>query len=49
VLDAIRNERFWVFPHPETLDSVRTRMEGVLAQGNPEFAPPAGMRERLGF
>jgi NAD(P)-dependent dehydrogenase (short-subunit alcohol dehydrogenase family) len=49
VLDAIRNERFWVFPHPETLDSVRTRMEGVLAQSNPEFAPPTGMRERLGF
>jgi NAD(P)-dependent dehydrogenase (short-subunit alcohol dehydrogenase family) len=49
VLDAIRDERFWVFPHPEALDSVRTRTESVLAQQNPVFAPPGDMKQRLGM
>ena len=49
VVDAIRDERFWVFPHPETLDSVRTRMDSVLSETNPVFAPPGGMKERLGM
>lgn len=47
VLDAIRAERFWIFPHPEMLESVRARMENVLAQENPVFAPPPGMELKL--
>jgi NAD(P)-dependent dehydrogenase (short-subunit alcohol dehydrogenase family) len=44
VLDAIRAERFWVFPHPELLPAVRMRMEGILAQENPMLALPDEMR-----
>jgi NAD(P)-dependent dehydrogenase (short-subunit alcohol dehydrogenase family) len=35
VLDAIRAERFWVFPHPELLPAVQMRMQDILAQENP--------------
>jgi len=49
VVDAIRDERFWVFPHPEILDSVRARMDSVLAQTNPVFAAPSEVKDRLGF
>jgi len=35
VLEAIRAERFWIFPHPEMLAAVRARMEGILAEVNP--------------
>jgi NAD(P)-dependent dehydrogenase (short-subunit alcohol dehydrogenase family) len=38
VLDAIRAERFWVLPHPEWKDRIRTRMEDILAERNP--TPP---------
>ncbi len=47
VVDAIRAERFWIFPHPEMLDAVRARMENVLAQENPTFAPPPGVDLKL--
>lgn len=35
VLAAIREERFYVFPHPYLLEFTRLRMENVLAQRNP--------------
>jgi NAD(P)-dependent dehydrogenase (short-subunit alcohol dehydrogenase family) len=35
VFAAIRDERFYVFPHPEMLGLVRERTETVLAQRNP--------------
>jgi NAD(P)-dependent dehydrogenase (short-subunit alcohol dehydrogenase family) len=38
VLDAIREERFYILPHPSVLDGVRMRMEDLLAQKNPR--PP---------
>jgi len=37
VSNAIRDERFYVFPHPEMLGMVRERVEGVLAERNPVF------------
>jgi NAD(P)-dependent dehydrogenase (short-subunit alcohol dehydrogenase family) len=35
VLDAIRDEQFYIIPHPELLPLVRERMETILAQRNP--------------
>ena len=48
VFNAIRDEQFYVFPHPETLALVRARMETILEQGNPtlDFVPDA-MKQRL--
>ncbi|HVM95275.1 MAG TPA: SDR family NAD(P)-dependent oxidoreductase, partial [Candidatus Acidoferrales bacterium] len=37
VFDAIRNERFYIFPHPEWKERIRARMEGVLEERNPEL------------
>ncbi len=37
VVEAICEERFYVFPHPETLDFVRMRMETILALRNPSL------------
>ncbi|MCU0804904.1 MAG: SDR family NAD(P)-dependent oxidoreductase [Burkholderiales bacterium] len=33
--DAVRDDRFYVFPHPRILDTVRTRMDDILGQRNP--------------
>ena len=49
VFEAIRDERFWVFPHPEMLEAARSRMESILAQKNPEIALPDAIREQLKF
>jgi short-subunit dehydrogenase len=48
VFNAIRDEKFYVFPHPETCELVRARMETILAQRNPtlDFLPDA-MRQQL--
>jgi len=35
VFEAIRNDRFYVFPHPEWKPHIRTRMEGILEERNP--------------
>jgi NAD(P)-dependent dehydrogenase (short-subunit alcohol dehydrogenase family) len=37
VFAAIQNEEFYIFPHPEFLPFVRTRMETILEQKNPEL------------
>ena len=47
VLAAIRDERFYLFPHPELLGEVRTRMQHILAQQNPTLDLPDEMRARL--
>jgi NAD(P)-dependent dehydrogenase (short-subunit alcohol dehydrogenase family) len=44
VVEAIREERFYVFPHPEMLVAVRARMETLIAQRNPVFVFPEEMR-----
>lgn len=40
VIEAIREERFYIFPHPEMLGAVSQRMERILAQRNPELGIP---------
>jgi NAD(P)-dependent dehydrogenase (short-subunit alcohol dehydrogenase family) len=35
VLDAVRDERFYIFSHPKALGSVQTRLEDVMQQRNP--------------
>ncbi len=39
VLDAIRDERFYVITHEETKATVRVRMEDILAGRNPTLQP----------
>jgi NAD(P)-dependent dehydrogenase (short-subunit alcohol dehydrogenase family) len=39
VFNAIRDEKFYVINDPRTLDGARTRMEDVLQERNPTFAP----------
>jgi NAD(P)-dependent dehydrogenase (short-subunit alcohol dehydrogenase family) len=41
VLDAIRNERFYVLTHPEWNDLIRTRMSEIVEERNPTFSPPS--------
>lgn len=38
VLDAIREGRFWVFPHPEALEAFGARADAIRAQRNPALA-----------
>jgi NAD(P)-dependent dehydrogenase (short-subunit alcohol dehydrogenase family) len=47
VLEAIRAERFWIFPHPEMLEAIRQRADGILAQENPTFVAPPGVELKL--
>lgn len=35
VMDAVRNERFYIFSHPQALGSVRQRMEDIVELRNP--------------
>ena len=35
VLDAVRNERFWVLPHPAYADLARERAQAMTAEGEP--------------
>jgi NAD(P)-dependent dehydrogenase (short-subunit alcohol dehydrogenase family) len=35
VFEAVRDRRFYVFPHPEMLVAVRDRMDAILAERNP--------------
>jgi NAD(P)-dependent dehydrogenase (short-subunit alcohol dehydrogenase family) len=39
VVDAIRQERLYVLPHPEVKEAVRARMEGILNENNPSTEP----------
>jgi NADP-dependent 3-hydroxy acid dehydrogenase YdfG len=42
VLDAIRAERLYVFPTPDSAARIRTRMDDILAGRNPRPSGPAG-------
>ena len=44
VFEAVRDERFYIFPHPEFLDYVRQRMENIVAQRNPSLPLPETMQ-----
>ena len=39
VLEAIREERFWILPHPETKVGVEIRVRSILEEQNPAFQP----------
>jgi len=48
VFNAIRDEQFYVFPHPEALALVRARLETILEQRNPTLdLVPDAMKQRL--
>jgi NAD(P)-dependent dehydrogenase (short-subunit alcohol dehydrogenase family) len=40
VVDAIREQRFYVIPHPEALPVVRQRMDDILNGRSPVLGPP---------
>jgi NAD(P)-dependent dehydrogenase (short-subunit alcohol dehydrogenase family) len=40
VFDAVREERFYILPHPDWKDLIHARMEGIVAERNP---PPFDM------
>jgi len=47
VLDAIRNERFYVLTHPEWQPLIEQRMQTVLSAGNPTAPLPPGAESLL--
>jgi hypothetical protein len=49
VLEAIREGRFYIFPHPGFLANVRARMENILAQRNPTLELPEELRGLMKF
>lgn len=40
VFAAIQDEKFYILPHPELLEAVRSRMEDILEQRNPRLVMP---------
>lgn len=49
VLDAVLNDRFYIYSHPHALGSVQTRLEDVMLQRNPSdpFAHKPALGEQL--
>jgi len=47
VFDAIRNERFYIFPHPEWKQNIRTRMDIILEEGIPTLGNIEDLFDRL--
>lgn len=43
VLDAIKEERFYVLPHPQFKTMVRDRLERILDERNPDVGAPAAL------
>ena len=41
VVDAIKEGRFYILPHPERKEDVRNRMETILEERIPTFGPPS--------
>ena len=39
VFQAIRENKFYIFTHPDMKPLVKLRMEGILQETNPEFPP----------
>lgn len=40
VAEAVKDGRFYIFPHPERKEDVRNRMETILEERIPTFGPP---------
>ncbi len=47
VFEAIREERLYILPHPGWKDQIRTRMEDILAERNPEPLDVQALLSRL--
>ena len=47
VFEAVRDERFYILPHPDWKDVIRARMENILAERNPEPPDMQAMLARL--
>jgi NAD(P)-dependent dehydrogenase (short-subunit alcohol dehydrogenase family) len=47
VTEAVREERFYVLPHPDMIELVRTRMETILKQRNPVLQLPDVLNEAI--
>ena len=46
MFDAVRDDRFYIFSHPQALGGVRTRLEDVVQQRNP--SDPFAERPQVG-
>jgi len=42
VVAAVKDERFYILPHPEFKAAIRARMEDVLEERNPDLNIPIG-------
>lgn len=49
VVNAIREEQFYVFTHPHEIPAIRARFDGLLAIENPALSVPNDMRRLLGL
>ena len=47
VLDAIRDERFYILTHPEYNPLIEQRMKDILSASNPTFLPTPGMESLM--
>jgi NAD(P)-dependent dehydrogenase (short-subunit alcohol dehydrogenase family) len=47
VFEAIREERLYILPHPDWKAQIRTRMEDILAERNPEPLDVQALLSRL--
>ncbi len=39
VFEAVRDEKFYILPHPQYAHMIRTRMEDILAERDPTYTP----------
>jgi NAD(P)-dependent dehydrogenase (short-subunit alcohol dehydrogenase family) len=46
VFKAIKEQRFYIFPHPEVKDLVRLRMEDIIGERNPTKPPQQGLAQK---
>ena len=37
VFDAVRSDKFWIFPHPDYKERIAARTESILNETNPEY------------
>jgi hypothetical protein len=47
VLDAIREDRFYIRPHPEAKPAIEHRMRQIVGGENPAPLPPPGFEALL--
>jgi NAD(P)-dependent dehydrogenase (short-subunit alcohol dehydrogenase family) len=48
VVNAIREEKFYILTHPDMKEAIRTRMDDILQERNPTFNPAPLMGEPAG-